>query len=68
MAPARAVDWIGVTARSSTVADSDSLQQLYNSTMYVLCGLICNSLVKPVASKWHMSQKGVATLQAATRS
>jgi MFS family permease len=45
--------------------------QLYNSTMYVLCsmliiGLICNWLVKPVNSKWYMSQEEVAKLQAAT--
>jgi hypothetical protein len=44
--------------------------QLYNSTMYVLCGmliigLICNWLVKPVDSKWHMSQEEVAKVQAA---
>jgi MFS family permease len=45
--------------------------QLYNSTMYVLCamliaGLICNYLVKPVNSKWHMSEAEVAKLQAAS--
>src|SRR5215468_7686222 len=45
--------------------------QLYNSTMYVLCamliaGLICNYLVKPVDPKWYMSQDEVAKLQAAT--
>src|SRR5262249_16881160 len=39
--------------------------QLYNSTMYVLCamlvaGLICNWLVKPVDPKWHMSAEEVA--------
>jgi MFS family permease len=44
--------------------------QLYNTTMYVLCGmlvigLICNWLVKPVDSKWYMSQDEVAKLQAA---
>src|SRR6516164_8620881 len=43
--------------------------QLYNSTMYVLCGmliigLICNWLVKPVDPKWHMSQAAVAKVQA----
>src|SRR6476660_4806379 len=43
--------------------------QLYNSTMYVLCsmlivGLICNLLVKPVNPKWHMSSEEVAALQA----
>lgn len=44
--------------------------QLYNSTMYVLCamlvaGLICNYMVKPVDPKWHMSADEVAKLQAA---
>jgi hypothetical protein len=45
--------------------------QLYNSTMYVLCamlvaGLICNWLVKPVDPKWYMSADEVAKLQAAS--
>jgi MFS family permease len=44
--------------------------QLYNSTMYVLCamlvaGLICNYLIKPVDPKWYMSAEDVAKLQAA---
>jgi hypothetical protein len=44
--------------------------QLYNSTMYILCamlvaGLICNYLVKPVNPKWYMSEAEVAKLQAA---
>jgi MFS family permease len=43
--------------------------QLYNTTMYILCamliaGLICNYLVKPVDAKWHMSADEVAKLQA----
>jgi MFS family permease len=43
--------------------------QLYNTTMYILCamlvgGLICNYLVKPVDSKWHMSAEEVARAQA----
>jgi MFS family permease len=47
--------------------------QLYNSTMYILCamliaGLICNYLVKPVDPKWHMSDAEVAKLQAASAS
>src|SRR6204780_3526516 len=42
--------------------------QLYNTTMYILCamllaGLICNYLVKPVDSKWHMSQEAITKLQ-----
>src|SRR5579871_6378693 len=45
--------------------------KLYDSTMYVLCamligGLICNYLMKPVASKWYMSEAEVAKLQAAS--
>jgi MFS family permease len=45
--------------------------QLYNTTMYILCamlvaGLICNYLIKPVDPKWHMSDAAVAKLQAAT--
>jgi MFS family permease len=47
--------------------------KLYDSTMYVLCamlvaGLICNYLIKPVDSKWHMSEAEVAKLQAASAS
>jgi MFS family permease len=45
--------------------------QLYNTTMYILCGmliigLICNYMVRPVDSKWHMSADEVAKLQAAS--
>jgi MFS family permease len=45
--------------------------QLYNTTMYILCamliaGLICNYLIKPVNPKWHMSADEVAKLQAAS--
>jgi len=45
--------------------------QLYNTTMYILCamlvaGLICNYLIKPVDSKWYMSDAEVAKLQAST--
>ena len=44
--------------------------QLYNTTMYVLCamliaGLICNYLIKPVDPKWNMSPAELAKLQAA---
>jgi MFS family permease len=47
--------------------------QLYNTTMYILCamliaGLICNHLIKPVDPKWHMSKEEVAKLQNATES
>jgi MFS family permease len=45
--------------------------QLYNTTMYVLCamlvaGLVCNYLIKPVDPKWYMSQEDVAKAQAAS--
>jgi MFS family permease len=45
--------------------------KLYDSTMYVLCamlaaGLICNFLIKPVNSKWYMSEAEVKRLQAAS--
>jgi MFS family permease len=45
--------------------------QLYNTTMYILCamlvgGLICNYLIKPVDHKWHMSTEEVSRLQAAS--
>jgi len=45
--------------------------QLYNTTMYILCamliaGLICNYMIKPVDPKWHMSDAEVGKLQAAT--
>jgi MFS family permease len=44
--------------------------QLYNTTMYILCamliaGIICNYLIKPVDPKWHMSDAEVAKLQEA---
>jgi MFS family permease len=45
--------------------------QLYNTTMYILCamlvaGLICNFLIKPVDLKWNMSPEELAGLQAAS--
>jgi MFS family permease len=45
--------------------------QLYNTTMYILCamlvaGIICNYLVKPVDPKWYMSEAELAKLQANT--
>src|SRR5712672_2316435 len=43
--------------------------QLYNTTMYILCamllaGMILNYLIKPVDSKWNMSPEELAKLQA----
>jgi hypothetical protein len=48
-----------------------SRDQLYNTTMYILCamlaaGLICNFLIRPVNPKWNMSEAEVAKLQAAS--
>jgi len=45
--------------------------QLYNTTMYILCamlvvGIICNYMIRPVDPKWHMSAEEVAKLQAAS--
>src|SRR4051812_45695424 len=45
--------------------------QLYNTTMYILCamliaGLICNYLIKPVDPKWYVSEAEVTKLQAAS--
>lgn len=45
--------------------------QLYNTTMYILCamliaGIICNYLIKPVDPKWNMSEEEVVRLQAAS--
>ncbi|MGD5425235.1 MFS transporter, partial [Xanthomonas citri pv. citri] len=47
--------------------------QLYTTTMYILCamliaGLICNYWIKPVDPKWHMKEADVAKLQAASAS
>src|SRR5215813_4901459 len=55
--------------REAQLAAGVPRDQLYNTTMYVLCsmlvvGLICNLLVKPVNPKWYMSAEEVAALQA----
>jgi hypothetical protein len=46
--------------------------QLYNTTMYILCamlaaGFICNYLIKPVDPRWHMSADEVARVQAGAK-
>jgi hypothetical protein len=56
--------------REAQLAAGVPRDQLYNFTMYILCGmlvvgLICNFLIKPVDPKWYMSQEEVAKLQAA---
>jgi MFS family permease len=57
--------------REAQLAAGVPRDQLYNFTMYILCamliiGLICNYMIKPVDSKWHMSAEEVAKLQAAS--
>jgi MFS family permease len=57
--------------REAQLAAGVPRDQLYNTTMYILCGmliigLICNYMIKPVDSKWHMSAQEVAKLQAAS--
>ena len=57
--------------REFQLAAGVSRDHLYDTTMYILCamlvaGLICNYLIKPVDSKWYMSQDDVAKLQAAS--
>jgi MFS family permease len=57
--------------REAQLAAGVARDQLYNTTMYILCGmliigLVCNYLVKPVNPKWYMSQEEVAKLQAAS--
>jgi MFS family permease len=47
--------------------------QVYDFTMYILAGMLvvgflCNFLVKPVDSRWHMKEEEVAALQARTSS
>ncbi|MBR1220630.1 OFA family MFS transporter [Bradyrhizobium sp. U87765 SZCCT0131] len=58
--------------REAQLAAGVPRDQLYNTTMYILCamliaGLICNYLIKPVDPKWYMSQEEVSKLQAATK-
>jgi MFS family permease len=57
--------------REAQLAAGVPRDHLYDFTMYILCGmlvvgLICNSLIKPVAAKWYMSADEVAKVQAAS--
>jgi len=57
--------------REAQLAAGVPRDQLYNTTMYILCamlvaGVIANYLIKPVNAKWYMSQEEVAKLQAAS--
>jgi MFS family permease len=55
--------------REAQLAAGVPRSQLYDFTMYILCGmlvlgLLCNLLVRPVNPKWYMSNEEVAALQA----
>jgi MFS family permease len=55
--------------REAQLSAGVSRDHLYDTTMYILCGmlvvgLICNFLIRPVNPKWYMSQDEVARLQA----
>jgi MFS family permease len=57
--------------REAQLAAGVPRDHLYDTTMYILCamlaaGLVCNYMVKPVASKWYMSADDVSRLQAAS--
>src|SRR3954452_19517423 len=57
--------------REAQLAAGIPRDQLYNTTMYILCatliaGLICNYMIKPVDRKWHMSEADVGKLQSAS--
>ena len=56
--------------REAQLAAGVPRDHLYNTTMYILCGmlvvgLICTAMIRPVDPKWHMSTEAVARLQAA---
>lgn len=51
--------------RDAQLAAGVARSQVYDTTMYVLAGLlvvglICNALVRPVAAKWFMSEEELA--------
>jgi MFS family permease len=55
--------------REAQLAAGVPRDHLYNTTMYILCGmliigLICNYTIKPVDAKWYMKAEDVAKLQA----
>jgi hypothetical protein len=55
--------------RESQLKAGVPTDRVYDYTLYILCsflvvGFICNALIRPVDSKWHMSDAEVATLQA----
>lgn len=59
--------------REAQIAAGIPRAQVYDFTMYILCGmlvlgLIANALVRPLDKKWFMSNEEVASLQAKARS
>jgi MFS family permease len=57
--------------REAQLAAGVPRDHLYDYTLYILAGmlvigLICNSLIRPVKSKWFMKSEDVAKLQAAS--
>jgi MFS family permease len=57
--------------REFQIAAGVPREQVYDFTMYILCGmlvigLIANMMVRPLEAKWYMSDEEVASLQAKT--
>jgi MFS family permease len=57
-----------INIRDFQLAAGVPRDQAYNTTMYILCGmliagLICNYLIKPVDHKWNMSPEEMAELK-----
>ncbi|MCK9550725.1 OFA family MFS transporter [Aquamicrobium sp.] len=57
--------------REFQIAAGVPREQVYDFTMYILCGmlvigLIANMMVRPLDAKWYMSDEEVASLQAKT--
>jgi MFS family permease len=58
--------------RDAQIAAGVSRDRVYDRTMYILAGflvvgLLCNLLIKPLAAKWFMSDQEVADLQSKTK-
>ena len=58
--------------REAQIAAGVPRDSVYDFTMYILAGMlvagfVCNMLVRPVATRWHMKDEEVAALQAKMR-
>jgi hypothetical protein len=58
--------------REAQIAAGVPRDQVYDLTMYILCGmlvlgLVCNLFVRPVSSRWLMSEKELAALHVGAR-